>query len=67
MTFPLHNLDIAASGHREDLLREAAMDRLIAQLPRSRRPMNAVVAAALRAIADHLDHPVALQPAFRRA
>jgi hypothetical protein len=39
---------------RGELLREAEMDRLVAQLPATRRPVRAMLAAWLHALADRL-------------
>jgi hypothetical protein len=53
-------LDVISTAHREDLMREAERERVIAQLPLAGRTLRAQLAQSLHAIADWLEphaHP----------
>lgn len=60
------SLFTAHKAHRDDLLREAIMERLAAQLPARRSlPVRSAIARRLHAFANRLEQPVS--PTFSAA
>ena len=73
-SFPIHEFEIRVASHREELLREAAMERLARQAPSRggqwKLFVRARLAAALYAVAARIDAsaaPMAISPAVRPA
>jgi hypothetical protein len=54
-SFPVHEFEIRAAAHQQDLLREAAMERLAREAQRHEPGMRARIAAGLYAVAAKID------------